>query len=247
MQTLTLLRRIGAAECLLRADCQHGHQFGVRVRRWRPSVEQLRCDWLDERTIWLRVPRFSACADARLSRPMARARTELAATTCRNMKTNAVRILESLRIHFELRTYEVDPEDLSAETVARKVGMPIRQVYKTLVCRGERGGTVFAVVAGDCEIDLKVLARSAGDRKLQLAPLREVQPLTGYVRGGVTVLGAKKAYPAFVDEEFITHDQVSVSAGTRGLQILISPHDYLQATHAALVAKLGRRNDSSTT
>lgn len=157
------------------------------------------------------------------------------------MKTNAVRILESLGISFELRSYDVDPDDLSADTVARKVGMPIDQVYKTLVCRGERQGAVFAVVSGSCELDLKALARAADDRKCMMVPLKEVQPLTGYIRGGVTVLGAKKAFPAFVDDTFTGHEQVSVSAGMRGLQIIVAPSDYLRATKATLVAALGRR------
>lgn len=157
------------------------------------------------------------------------------------MKTNAVRILESLAIPFELRDYVVDPDDLSAETVAKKVNMPLAQVYKTLVCRGERVGALFAVVSGDSAIDLKVLARAAGDRKCVLIPLKEVQPLTGYVRGGVTVLGAKKPFQVFVDAAFATHDRVSVSAGTRGLQAILSPSDYLRATLATLVPDLGRR------
>jgi len=158
------------------------------------------------------------------------------------MKTNAVRRLESLGISFELRNYDVDPADLSAETVARKVEMPIDQVYKTLVCRGERVGAVFAVVAGDCELDLKALARAANDRKCAMVPLKEVQPLTGYVRGGVTVLGAKKAFPAFVDGAFSAHERVSVSAGMRGLQVIIAPSDYIRATGATPVAALGRRS-----
>jgi Cys-tRNA(Pro)/Cys-tRNA(Cys) deacylase len=157
------------------------------------------------------------------------------------MKTNAVRILEAAKISFELRSYEVDIEDLSAETVAHKVEMPIGQVYKTLVCRGERVGVAFAVVAGDCELDLKVLARSAADRKCQMVSLKEVQPLTGYVRGGVTVLGAKKAFPAFVDASLVTHERVSVSAGMRGLQVILAPHDYLRITQATLIAELGRQ------
>jgi len=157
------------------------------------------------------------------------------------MKTNAVRILEATKISFELRAYEVDPEDLCAESVARKVEMPIGRVYKTLVCRGERAGVVFAVVAGDCELDLKVLARSAADRKFQMVSLKEVQPLTGYVRGGVTVLGAKKAYPVFVDMSFITHERVSVSAGMRGLQVILAPDDYVRITQATLVDELGHQ------
>lgn len=156
------------------------------------------------------------------------------------MKTNAIRILESLSIPFELRSYQVDLEDLSASTVAAKVGMPITQVYKTLLCRGDRVGPIFAVVAGDCELDLKVLARSSGDRKCSLIPLKEVQPLTGYVRGGVTVLGARKTFAVFADGSLVAHERISVSAGMRGLQVILAPNDYVRATQARLVADLGR-------
>jgi Cys-tRNA(Pro)/Cys-tRNA(Cys) deacylase len=145
------------------------------------------------------------------------------------MKTNATRVLDNLGIPYELRDYEVDPEDLSAETVAAKVGLPAEQVFKTLVALGDRNGACFAVIPGNSELDLKALARLSGDRKIDVAPLRQVQPLTGYVRGGVTVLAAKKAYPVYVDETVILFDIISVSAGTRGTQILIAPDDYLRA------------------
>src|SRR6266702_8156400 len=99
------------------------------------------------------------------------------------MKTNAVRILEDLGVEFELREYDADPEDLSAETVARKVGLPTEQVFKTLVVRGDRNGVCLAVVPGNAELDLKALARLSGHRRMELAPLKEVQSLTGYIRG----------------------------------------------------------------
>ena len=150
------------------------------------------------------------------------------------MKTNAVRLLEEMGVRHDLRAYEVDPDDLTAETVAAKVGLPAAQVFKTLVARGDRQGVCFAVVPGDCRLDLKALARLTGDRKAETAPLKEVQPLTGYVRGGVTVLGAKKAYPVYVDETIELFDVVSVSAGARGLQVLLAPADYLRATGARL-------------
>jgi Cys-tRNA(Pro)/Cys-tRNA(Cys) deacylase len=145
------------------------------------------------------------------------------------VKTNAARLLDSLSIPYELREYEVDPGDLAAETVARKIGLPPEQVFKTLVARGDRTGALFAVVPGDAELDLKALARLSGDRKVDTVPLKEVQPLTGYIRGGVTVLGAKKDYPAYVDETIELFDVISVSAGVRGTQILLSPADYLRA------------------
>ena len=133
---------------------------------------------------------------------------------------------------YELREYEVDEEDLSAESVARKVGLPQEQVFKTLVCRGDRNGVCFAIVPAGAELDFKALARLSGDRSVEMVPLREVQPLTGYIRGGVTVLGARKEFPAFADETLDLFDVISVSAGIRGTQILLSPQDYLRATRA---------------
>lgn len=150
------------------------------------------------------------------------------------MKTNAVRILDTLGIAYELRNYEVDESDLSATTVASKVGLPAEQVWKTLVARGDRKGACFAVLPGNAELDLKALARASGDRKVDTVPLKEVQPLTGYVRGGVTVLGARKAFPVFVDVSIERYAQVSVSAGVRGTQVLLAPHDYVRAVAATL-------------
>jgi Cys-tRNA(Pro)/Cys-tRNA(Cys) deacylase len=148
------------------------------------------------------------------------------------MKTNAVRLLEEMGVAHELRAYEVDPDDLTAESVADKIGLPAEQVFKTLVARGDRHGVCFTVVPGNCRLDLKALAKLTGDRKTETVPLKEVQPLTGYVRGGVTVLGAKRAYPVYADETIELFDVVSVSAGMRGLQILLAPADYLRATGA---------------
>lgn len=148
------------------------------------------------------------------------------------MKTNGARFLESLSIPFELREYEVDPDDLSAITVAKKIGMPAEQVFKTLLTTGGPGSHVFAVIPGDAELDFKKLARVAGLRKAEMVSLKEVQPLTGYIRGGVTVFGAKKAFPVFVDETAILYDKISVSAGTRGTQVILSPDDYLRAAGA---------------
>lgn len=148
------------------------------------------------------------------------------------MKTNGARFLESLNIPFDLEEYEVDPEDLSAITVAKKIGMPPEQVFKTLLTTGGPGVFVFAVIPGDAELDFKKLAKAAGLRKAEMAPLKDVQPLTGYIRGGVTVFGAKRAYPVFVDETAILFDRISVSAGTRGTQLILSPDDYLRAAGA---------------
>lgn len=154
-------------------------------------------------------------------------------------KTNAVRLLDALGIGYELRSYEVDPADLTAVTVAQKMGMPLDQVFKTLVVSTSENTHLFAVIAGDAELDLKKLAAAADVRKAELAALKDVEPLTGYVRGGVTVLAARKAFPALADELLQLHDVISVSAGQRGLQILLSPADYLRAT-GAQVADLAR-------
>jgi Cys-tRNA(Pro)/Cys-tRNA(Cys) deacylase len=148
------------------------------------------------------------------------------------MKTNGARLLESLGIPFELREYEVDPNDLTALTVAKKIAMPPEQVFKTLLTTGGADAYVFAVIPGDSELDFKKLARAAGLRKAEMVSLKDVQPLTGYIRGGVTLFGAKKAYPAFIDETAILFDQISVSAGTRGTQLILSPQDYIRAAQA---------------
>lgn len=148
------------------------------------------------------------------------------------MKTNATRMLDSLGIVYETCEYDVDPNDLSAETVARKIGLPPDQVFKTLVLKGDRNGYCFAVIPGNVEVDLKALARLTGDRALGLVPLKEVEPLTGYIRGGVTVFGARKPLPVYVDETASFWDRISVSGGVRGLQILIAPDDYLRVAEA---------------
>ncbi len=149
-------------------------------------------------------------------------------------KTNAVRLLEQLGILYELREYEVDPEQLDAEIVAAKIGLPPEQVFKTLVARGDRNGICMTVIPGNSELDLKALAVASGDRKIQLVPVKELQGLTGYIRGGVTTFAGKKDYPVYVDESIQLFDRISVSAGIRGMQILVAPTDYLKVTKATL-------------
>jgi Cys-tRNA(Pro)/Cys-tRNA(Cys) deacylase len=155
-------------------------------------------------------------------------------------KTNAARLLDRMGIRYELRQYEADPNDLAAETVAAKIGLPSEQVFKTLVARGDRSkdrnGIVMAVIPGDQELNLKALAAAAGERKIQLVPVKELQALTGYIRGGVTALAAKRDFPVYMDETIELFDVVSISAGVRGLQILIAPADYLRATKGRLAA-----------
>ena len=149
-----------------------------------------------------------------------------------SQKTNAMRQLDALGIAYEVRSYEVDPEDLSAENVAAKIGLPAEQTFKTLVARGDRNGVVLAVIPGSAALDLKQLARVTGDRKVDTVPLKEVQPLTGYIRGGVTALACKREYPVWVDEFAQLYDVISVSAGVRGEQILLAPADYARAVNA---------------
>jgi Cys-tRNA(Pro)/Cys-tRNA(Cys) deacylase len=125
---------------------------------------------------------------------------------------------------------------LLRKTVAAKIGFPPEQVFKTLVARGDRNGVVMAVIPGDQELNLKALAIAAGERKIQLVPVKELQALTGYIRGRVTALAAKRDFPVYVDETIELFDIVSTSAGIRGLQILISPADYLRATKGMIAA-----------
>ncbi|HEY9615250.1 MAG TPA: Cys-tRNA(Pro) deacylase [Microcoleaceae cyanobacterium] len=150
------------------------------------------------------------------------------------MKTNAVRILDTLNISYELREYDVDPNDLAAETVAEKINLPPEQVFKTLVVRGDRTGILLAVIPGNTQLDLKALATLSGNRKVEPVPLKEVQPLTGYIRGGVTALACKKPYPVYVDELAVVFEVISVSAGVRGSQILLAPTDYIRAINGTV-------------
>jgi len=152
-------------------------------------------------------------------------------------KTNAARFLDQMGISYELREYEVDPDDLAAEAVAVKVGLPPEQLFKTLVAQGDRHGICMAVIPANTELNLKALAVASGDRKIHLVPVKELQKLTGYIRGGVTALAAKKTYPVHVDETIELFEVISISAGIRGIQILLAPHDFIRASKAT-VARL---------
>jgi Cys-tRNA(Pro)/Cys-tRNA(Cys) deacylase len=154
-------------------------------------------------------------------------------------KTNACRVLDGLHIAYELRSYEVDEEDLSTSNVANKVGLPVSQLFKTLCLRADDKSVVLAVIAGDRELDLKALARAARKKAVEPVAVRELQGLTGYVRGGCTALACKKPYPVFVGAEMLGHERVSVSAGQRGLQLWLAPQDYVRAT-TATVAPISR-------
>lgn len=155
------------------------------------------------------------------------------------MKTNAVRALDNLGITYQLLEYEVDPDNLVAEIAAEKVGRSPDQVFKTLVARGDRKGVCLAVIPSNTFLDLKALAKATGDRKVDTVPLKEVQPLTGYIRGGVTALACKKNYPVYVDETAELFDYICVSAGIRGMLVELAPMNYLKAVSGKLAAIAG--------
>ena len=147
-------------------------------------------------------------------------------------KTNAARMLDREGVRYELRTYEVDEDDLSAPHVAEAIGMPPEQVFKTLVARGDREGVLLASIPGNMELDLKALAAASGNRKVELVAVKEVLGLTGYVRGGVSPIGTKKPYPLYLDETADLWDVISVSAGVRGCQMLLAPGDLARVAAA---------------
>ncbi|MGO9262982.1 MAG: Cys-tRNA(Pro) deacylase [Bryobacteraceae bacterium] len=140
-----------------------------------------------------------------------------------SIKTNAVRILERAGIAYDLREYAVDEDDLTAPHVAAAIGMPPEQVFKTLVVRGDRTGVLLACIPANAELDLKALAAASGNKKVEMAPLKEVLALTGYIRGGVSPVGTKKPYPVFLEETADLWDVIAVSAGIRGCQMLLAP------------------------
>jgi Cys-tRNA(Pro)/Cys-tRNA(Cys) deacylase len=154
-------------------------------------------------------------------------------------KTNACRALDALGIVYALRSYAVDESDLSAEAVAAKLGLPSEQVFKTLCLRADDRAVLLAVVPGNLELDLKKLSRAAGRRAAAPVALKELSELTGYIRGGVTALACKRPYPVFLDETALLFDEISVSAGQRGLQIVIAPSSYVRAV-SAVVADISR-------
>ena len=156
-------------------------------------------------------------------------------------KTNAARILDGLNIDYEIKTYEVDENDLSAVHVAQISGLDIKMIFKTLVARGDKTGIIMAVIGGGDELDLKSLAKASGNKSVEMIALKELLPLTGYVRGGCSPLGAKKNYPVYLDERALTLEKISISAGQRGMQIVLAPNDLVKAVNAT-VAKLTANN-----
>ena len=154
-------------------------------------------------------------------------------------KTNAARILDSLGISYEIKEYKVDPDDLSAVHVAEEAGMPIEMVFKTLVARGDKNGVLMAVIPGALEVDLKALAAASGNKRVEMVHLKEVQALTGYIRGGCSPLGAKKDYPVYLDVHAQEQSLISISAGVRGEQLILAPSDLIKAVNAT-VAQIAR-------
>lgn len=152
------------------------------------------------------------------------------------MKTNAARALDTLGISYQVLSYPVDPSNLVAIATAEKLGLPADQVFKTLVVKGNREGIALAVIPASYWLDLKALARLSGDRKVETVPLKQVQPLTGYIRGGVTAIACKKPYPVFLDEWAEAYENIAVSAGARGQMLWLSPADYIKATSATVGA-----------
>ena len=149
-------------------------------------------------------------------------------------KTNAVRALDRLGIAYELREYEIDEADLSAERAAAKLGMEPETVFKSLIGRGDRTGPLLACLPAGAELDLRALGEASGNKRVELAPLKEVLDLSGYIRGAVTPLALKKPYPVFIDETVELWPIVGISGGMRGLEILLAPADLLRATGATL-------------
>lgn len=149
-------------------------------------------------------------------------------------KTNAVRQLESKKIPFELLEYEIDEELLSAEDAAAKTGIPEERTFKTLCCRGDRTGVMMVCVPAGRELDFKALAAASGNKSAELVHLKEVQGLTGYVRGGCSPLGTKKKYPVVIDDSAMKFDFITVNAGHRGLLFKLAPADLVKATEAKL-------------
>jgi Cys-tRNA(Pro)/Cys-tRNA(Cys) deacylase len=142
-------------------------------------------------------------------------------------KTNALRLLDAAGISYEVREYPADEQDLSGLHGAELLGLPPEQVFKTLVLRGSSGAYVVCCIPAADELDLKKTALAAGEKKIDLIPLKDLQPLTGYIRGGCSPIGMKKRFPTYVDESADLFETISVSAGLRGVQILINPRDLL--------------------
>lgn len=147
-------------------------------------------------------------------------------------KTNAARLLDKAKISYELISYEVDEEDLSAVHVAASLGENIEQVFKTLVLQGDKNGYFVCVIPGEHEVDLKLAAKVSGNKKCDLIPVKELLPLTGYIRGGCSPIGMKKHFPTYIHETCMRFPYIYVSGGVRGLQIKLAPEDLIRECRA---------------
>ncbi|KAB3528829.1 Cys-tRNA(Pro) deacylase [Alkaliphilus serpentinus] len=147
-------------------------------------------------------------------------------------KTNAARILDKLKIDYEIIEYQVDETDVSAENVAGKIGIPLNQIFKTLVARGDKTGILVACIPGDGQLNLKELASLSGNKKVEMVATKEIQQLTGYIRGGVSPIGMKKSYPIIIDSNALAFERIMVSGGLRGVQILLKPQDLVKVVGA---------------
>lgn len=150
-------------------------------------------------------------------------------------KTNAARLLDRAKIGYELVPYEVDEEHLAATHVAEQLDEPIECVFKTLVLKGDRTGYFVCVVPGDHEVDLKAAARASCDKKADLIPMKELLPVTGYIRGGCSPIGMKKAFPTYIHSSVMEHEWIYISAGVRGLQLKLAPADLVAFVRATVV------------
>ena len=150
-------------------------------------------------------------------------------------KTNAMRLLEQAGIEFETKEYEVDESDLSGVSVAKKTGLDPDSVFKTLVARGEKKGIAVFCIPVTAELDLKKAAKAAGEKKIEMLHVKELLPLTGYIRGGCSPVGMKKLYPTFIDETAVLFEKIAVSAGVRGGQIIIDPEKLAEYVKAQMI------------
>jgi Cys-tRNA(Pro)/Cys-tRNA(Cys) deacylase len=151
-------------------------------------------------------------------------------------KTNAARLLDKLKINYELITYPVDEDDLSAIHVAQLTGIPVEQLFKTIVLRGDKTGLFVCIVPGDEEVNLKQAASLSGNKKADPVSVKELLPLTGYIRGGCSPIGMKKYYPTFLHISAMKFTSIYISAGERGLQLKLSPNDLQQAIHLTVAS-----------
>ncbi len=158
-------------------------------------------------------------------------------------KTNAARLLDELDIPYQLCSAPVNEADLSAVSMACSLGVPPGEVYKTLVARGDRHGVLLACIPAEAELDLKLLAQASGNKSVAMVPLKDVFPLTGYIRGGCSPLGTRKAYPVYLDESAMLYERIFVSAGQRGVQLHLSPEALLVATGGRYAAISRRQAD----